>query len=423
MPEIIPFKGLRFDPRAAGDMADILCPPYDIISPAMQEELYRRSPWNAVRLELPREPDPYGAAAERLLGWLQDGVLLQDAASALYPYYQSYTGPDGTAYTRKGFFCALRLSEFSERKVLPHERTLSGPKKDRLSLFTTTRTNISSIFGLYADRERQADRVIEQAVASRDPLVDAVFDGVRNRLWSVDDPDVVERVQQVLLERQAFIADGHHRYETGLAYRKLRAADNPSHTGSEPYNFILAYLANIHDEGLIIFPLHRMVHHLRQFDPEKLMAQLEEYFFIQPFDGRGQLNDWLRNEPAGHVYGLVTQQGVYGLRLRVAPEAVCRESVSLPLCQLGVVVLHELVLKRLLGMSDEAVSSQANLVYEESDHRVFDAVEGGEVQAGFLVQPTTVQQVLDISGSGEVMPQKSTYFYPKLMTGLVMHRL
>ena len=423
MPEIRPFKGLRYDPETAGDMGNIICPPYDIIPPAMQQELYDSSEYNAVRLELPKEDDPYGAAAERLMKWMEGGALRQDDEPALYPYFQTYTDPEGNTYTRKGFFCALRLHEFSEKKVLPHERTLSGPKKDRLNLFKRTKANISSIFGLYADQELRADRAIDAFAADNEPIVDAAFQGVRNRLWKMTDPDLVAAVQQVLIDRQVYIADGHHRYETGVNYRNLRAEENPSHTGEEPYNFILIYLANIFDEGLIIFPLHRMVHNLEQFDPEGLIDTLSTNFEVKPLGGRDGLKQYLENESSSHVYGAVTSAGVWGIRLKQPPEALLGDSVPLPLLQLSVVVLHELVLQRMLGITPEAMRSQANLIYEEDDRKVFNAVEKGEIQVGFVVKPTTVQQVLDISGEGEVMPQKSTYFYPKIMTGLVMHSL
>ena len=423
MPEIRPFKGLRYDPETAGDMGTIICPPYDIIPPAMQQELYDSSEYNAVRLELPKEDDPYGAAADRLARWMEKGALMQDDEPALYPYFQTYTDPEGNTYTRKGFFCALRLHEFSEKKVLPHERTLSGPKKDRLNLFKRTQTNISSIFGLYADRELRADRAIDEFAADHDPIVDAAFQGVRNRLWKMTDPDLVAAVQQVLIDRQVYIADGHHRYETGVNYRNLRAEENPSHTGEEPYNFILIYLANIFDEGLIIFPLHRMVHSLEQFNPEGLIDTLSTNFEVKPLRGRDELKQYLENESSSHVFGVVTSAGVWGIKLKQPPETLLGDSVPAPLLQLSVVVLHELILQRMLGITPEAMRSQANLIYEEDDRKVFEAVEKGDIQAGFIVKPTTVQQVLDISGEGEVMPQKSTYFYPKIMTGLVMHRL
>jgi len=230
-------------------------------------------------------------------------------------------------------------------------------------------------------------------------------------------------VQQVLLDRQVYIADGHHRYETGVNYRNFRMAENPDHTGSEPYNFILTYLANIYDEGLIIFPLHRMVRNLMHFDAEELLSKLEEDFSVQPLDDRAGLKRYLDAVESSHAFGFVSQKGVYGIRLKGSPEDILGDAVPRSLCRLGVEVLHEIILWRLLGISQEAMQSQTNLVYTEDDREVFDAVAKGDIQAGFIVKSTTVSQVQDVSGQGDVMPQKSTYFYPKIMTGLVMHRL
>lgn len=423
MAEIIPFRGMRYDTRTAGNMTDLICPPYDVITPSLQKALYEVSQYNAVRLELPAEHDPYAAAAGRIDEWLGGGALVQDEGAALYPYFQTYTAPGGEEYIRKGFFCALRLHEFAEKQVLPHERTLSGPKKDRMNLFRQTRTNISGIFGLYADPGLTADVLIDRYAEDHPPLVDALFQGVRNRLWKITSHDLITRVQQTLLDRQVYIADGHHRYETGVAYRALRTKDNPDHTGCEPYNFILAYLANIYDEGLMIFPLHRMVCNLDGFDPEKMMVGLEQWFDIQSLEGRDGLQHYLDSELSSHVFGVVLPSGVYGIRLKQNPEYALGESVPEVLRQLGVVVLHDLVFGRILGISLEAMQRQSHLAYTEDEAAVFEAVMQGDVQAGFIVKPTTLQQVREISQAGEVMPQKSTYFYPKIMTGLVMHRL
>jgi len=423
MPEIQPFRALRYSPAAIDDQARLICPPYDVISPSLQRELYEASPYNAVRLELPMEPDPYKAASERITRWLQSGVLTRDDEQALYPCFQTSTDSAGHEHIRKGFFCALRLYEFSEAQVLPHERTLSGPKADRLNLFRETGMNISSIFGLYADEHLEVDRLIGEFVDGNEPVMDEEFQGVRNRMWKISDKGLIARVQQVLLERKAYIADGHHRYETGVAYRKLRAAENPSHTGREPYNFILTYLANIYDEGLLIFPLHRMVHNLQGFDPGEFIKRLKADFSIRQLEGRGELSAYLDAHTSEHAFGVVTSRGTFGICLKGMAAAILDGVVSGPLQQLDVVVLHEIVLRRMLGISPEAMRDQANLVYTENDCEVFDAVRNGDIQVGFIVKPTTVRQVMDISAAGEVMPQKSTYFYPKIMTGLLFHEL
>lgn len=423
MPEIQPFRAIRYNPETAGDAAELICPPYDVIAPSMQQELYGSSPFNAICLELPMEADPYGAAAERLEEWMRTDVLIREDEPAFYPYCQTFTDLEGNTHTRCGFFAAMRLHEFAEKKVLPHERTLSGPKADRLNLFRKTRTNISSIFGLYADEECAADRIAAGYAETREPLVDAVFQGVRNRLWRIVDPELVEGIQQALAQKSVYIADGHHRYETGLNYRRERAEANPEHTGNEPYNFILVYLNNIYDKGLVVFPIHRLVHSLENFDASRLRARLEEQFSVTQLDGRAGLKAYLEAASSSYAYGVVTTDYVLGITLKGDPADLIDGAIAPALRRLGLVALHEVVLSRLLGIGQEAMAKQSNLVYVKDDGEVFDAVTSGRVQAGFVVKPVTVQQVLAVSESGGVMPQKSTFFYPKIMTGLVFNPL
>lgn len=423
MPEIQPFRAIRYNPETAGDAAKLICPPYDVISRELQQQLNDSSPFNAVRLELPVEADPYTASAERLHEWLKNGELLRDAEPAFYPYSQTFTDREGNTHTRCGFFAAMRLHEFAEKKVLPHERTLSGPKADRLNLFRKTRTNISSIFGLYADEEGVADRLVADYAETSEPLLDAVFQGVRNRLWRIVDPELVAGIRQALAEKSVYIADGHHRYETGLNYRRERAETNPEHTGNEPYNFILVYLNNIYDKGLVVFPIHRLVHSLGDFDASRLRGRLEEHFTVTALDGRAGLKAYLEAATSSYAYGVVTPGSVLGITLKGDPAELLDREIAPALQQLGLVVLHEVVLARLLGIGQEAMAKQSNLVYVKDDGEVFEAVETGRVQVGFVVKPATVGQVLAVSESGGVMPQKSTFFYPKIMTGLVFNPL
>lgn len=423
MPEIVPFKGIVYDPAVTGEASTVICPPYDVIPPVMQQELYESSPWNAVRLELPSEADPYAAAAGRLKEWLDAGALKQDEEPAIYPCFQTFEDHAGRTHTRCGFFAALRLYDFSEKQVLPHERTLSGPKADRLNLFRKTGMNISSIFGLYADEGRQADELIREFTEHNEPVVDAVFQGVRNRMWRISDPVLVESVQAVLRERQVYIADGHHRYETGVAYRNERATANPGHTGREPWNYILAWLSNIHDEGLIVFPIHRLVHGIEGFDPAAFISKLDRCFTVWELPGRSALAEFLERHPLSTAYGIVLPNLTLGITLDCRPADVLSEPVPDALRQLGVVVLHDLVLKQMLGISPDAMAKQSNLVYVKNDREVFDAVASGSVQMGIILKPVRVEEVLAVSGAGEVMPQKSTWFYPKIMTGLVFHSL
>jgi len=376
-----------------------------------------------VRLELPSEADPYAAAAERLREWLLEGELVKDSRPALYPYFQTFADPEGNKVMRCGFFAAMRLSEPSEKKVLPHEKTLSGPKADRLNLFRKTRANISPVFGIYADESGTGDRLLKEYAASHEPVLEAELQGVENRMWRITEPELLAELQEVLLERTVYIADGHHRYATGLNYRNERAEANTCHTGEEPYNFILTYLANMYDEGLLIFPIHRVVHGLADFDAEALLGKLGEKFSLTELDGREALKEFMDREQSSYAYGVVLPGRVVGIVLKGRAEDVLEASCPEAMQRLGLVVLHDAVLGGMLGITREAMASQSYLVYRKDEGEVFRAVEAGEAQVGFVVHPTTVRQVLDVSDSGEVMPQKSTFFYPKIMTGLVFHSL
>ncbi|NMW19335.1 MAG: DUF1015 domain-containing protein [Chlorobiaceae bacterium] len=423
MPEIVPFKGILYSSELLLNASELICPPYDVISEDLQQKLYASSPFNAIRLELPLESDPYASAALRLAEWLRDGELKIDAVPAFYPYFQTFQDSEGNSHTRIGFFCAMRLHEFAEKKVIPHEKTLSGPKADRLNLFRKTKTNISSIFGLYADEGKTADHLLRAFAETHEPIVAASFHGVKNEMWRITDAALLEQLQHSLLERTVYIADGHHRYETGVNYRNECAAANPLHTGQEPYNFILVYLANIYDEGLIIFPIHRLVHSLEGFDAAGLKVRLQEYFTVTELHDRAALKAFLEGEPSNYAYGVVTSGNVFGISLKAHQEPFLDTARPEALKRLGLVLLHDLVLGRLLGISPEAMAKQTNLLYVKDDREVFESVASGKVQVGFVVKPTTVDQVLSVSETGEVMPQKSTFFYPKIMTGLLFNTL
>ncbi|RTY34612.1 DUF1015 domain-containing protein [Chlorobium phaeovibrioides] len=423
MPEIAPFEALRYSDELLRDASSLICPPYDVITPPYQKELYAASSCNAVRLELPCEESPYEAAAARLREWLLEGELVRDPRPALYPYFQTFADPEGNRVTRCGFFAAMRLSEPSEKKVLPHEKTLSGPKADRLNLFRQTRANISPVFGIYADESGRGDRLLKEYAATHEPVLEAELQGVENRMWRITEPELLAELREVLLERTVYIADGHHRYATGLNYRNERADGNSCHTGEEPYNFILTYLANMYDEGLLIFPIHRVVHGLAHFDAEAFLGKLGEQFVLRELDGREALKEFMDREQSSYAYGVVLPGRLVGIVLKGRAEDVLEASCPEAMRRLGLVVLHDAVLGGMLGISREAMASQSNLVYRKDEGEVFRAVESGEAQIGFVVHPTTVRQVLDVSDSGEVMPQKSTFFYPKIMTGLVFHSL
>lgn len=423
MAEIAAFKGITYNPRRISSFEDVLCPPYDVISDEMQAELYRKSEYNAVRLELPREENRYEAAALRLNQWLESGVLVQDSEEAIYPYHQAFSTKDGKIYTRKGFIARCRLYEFSEGVVLPHEKTLSGPKKDRLQLFVKTQANISPIFGLYSDAQKDADAVLSAFTASHEPFIDAIdYQQARNRVWRCTDAAVIEQVATVLRHKQIFIADGHHRYETAINYRNLRRTENPHHSGSEAYNFIMIFLTNMFDEGLVVFPTHRLVHSVPHLNVAELLQRLQAFFYIVPLADKPSLKTFLATHPH-HAFGLVTQDQIFGLSLTCDLHTAIPEAMPDALKSLDVTLLHHLVIGKLLGISAEAQAKQTNLQYSKDFEEVFEQVQHGKAQLGFVMNPTSVAEVEAVSKIGEVMPQKSTFFYPKILTGTVIYRL
>ncbi|MFQ3597411.1 MAG: DUF1015 domain-containing protein [Chloroherpetonaceae bacterium] len=423
MPEITAFHGITYNPANISRFDDVLCPPYDVIAPDMQCNLYAKSEFNAVRLELPKEENKYDAAAERLNTWLSTGVLQQDSHEAIYPYHQTFTTKEGKTYTRKGFIARCRLYEFDKGVVLPHEKTLSGPKKDRLQLFIKTGANISPIFGLYGDKEKLADKALDDFTAKHAPFIDAIdYQQTRNLVWRCTDKDIIEHVQSTLHNKQLFIADGHHRYETAINYRNLRMAENPNHTGNEPYNFIMMFITNMFDEGLVIFPTHRLVYGLERFELDGLLDNLKAYFGVQELSEKKKLKEFLALH-SHSAFGLVAKDKIFGIYLASDLDKAIPEAMPKELKSLDVVLLHQLIIGKMLGISEEAQASQTNLNYSKDFDEVFDKVQNGEAQLGFVMNPTSVQEVEAVSRIGEVMPQKSTFFYPKVLTGVVFNRI
>lgn len=393
MAVVRPLRGLRYDPARIGDVGRVLAPPYDVISRAEQEELYGRSPHNVVRLILPKDADRGAAAGRQLREWIDARVLVPEESPAVYLYSQRFTLADGTSHRRDGVMCRLRLEDFASGVVRPHERTLPGPKADRLALFRATGANLSPIFGLYS-RPGERVRDLLGGAALGNPAVDV--DGW-HQLWPVTDAAAIARFQEALARETVFIADGHHRYETALVYRD----ENP---GSEAARYVLAYLANMEEEGVVILPTHRLVPRPLRLAPDVLEGRLRETFDVvsSPHGKR-------RDEEIDVV--LPDRR----LRLTPRPEAAARlRGLPSAVATLDVALVHGAILEPLLGLSGE------DLEFTHDDLEAIEAVERGRAHAAFLLNAPTLHEVRDVCLAGEVMPQKSTYFYPKLATGLVI---
>ena len=290
MAEIIPFRGVLYDPAKVGDLTRVMAPPYDVIPPKKQDALYERHPNNIIRLILGKTApedrdgnDRYSRAATDFQKWLGEGVLAQDERPAIYYYYQAYTEKDGSTQTRKGFIALSKLQDFG-KGIHPHERTLSGPKADRLKLMQACDANFSSIFSLYSDPALTVNKALDAAIAGREPDIDVLDDdGIVNKVWRVDDPKVLSAVAASMDDKALFIADGHHRYETALNYRNMQREKKPDYTGSEPFNYVMMYFSNMDDEGMTIWPTHRVVHSLKGFDADGFVAKCAEHFDISEF--------------------------------------------------------------------------------------------------------------------------------------------
>jgi uncharacterized protein (DUF1015 family) len=426
MADILPFAGLRYATERVGDLAAVLCPPYDVISEDERGTLEARHPENVVRLELPRGTDDarYAAASRLLASWTAEGILRPEGQDAFYLYEQQFTY-GGKPYTRRGFFAAVRLEPLERRVVLPHEKTLSAPKEDRKRLLRATHTQISPVFGLYRDAGGSARAIIDEAVG-REPAVDATTaDGVRHRLWVLTQSPALDGLRTLLADKQILIADGHHRYETMLGLApELRPLDVAA--GAAASDYVMMFLARAEDPGLLVLPTHRMVNGLPDFSFDGLCAAAAAAFDISEGDETtaAAIEARLAREGADRVVFAVRAPGRPSTVWMALKPILDLSALGPPaLRKLDVTVLHGVILGPLLAIDAEAMAKQSFLTYTHDTTEALGRVERGEVQAAFFMNPTKVEQVLAACEAGFVLPQKSTYFLPKLATGLVMYRL
>ena len=434
MPNIQPFQGLRYNLAQVGDLSDVVAPPYDVISPEYQDELYAKHPNNVVRLILNKmNPDDdeannrYTRAARTLKDWKAEGVLQRDDQPALYVYHQIFT-VGGKEYCRKGFMCGCEATPFGEGMIFPHEITMSGPKLDRLMLTTACKTNFSQIFGLYPDAENEVQNILEDAVRGEAPLEATDKDGVINRMWIVDDPDVVSKVVALMGPKPIFIADGHHRYETACNYRK-QIREQGELTLEHPANYVLMVCIAMEDPGLIVMPTHRLFKNVPAFSQEELISKVGDCFRVSTV-GEGYRTAhraWAEIEmleDQGTMALYTAKDGKWNLlQLTEAGREKMAEVAKehQPEWQeLGVAILHSLVIDTHLGLKGHEKPKYVHEVEEVVEPL---KSEPATYPLAALVMPATVQQIQDLSMVRERMPAKSTYFYPKLISGFVFKPL
>jgi uncharacterized protein (DUF1015 family) len=441
MAKIAPFRAVRYNLEKIQDPARVTAPPYDVISSEMQEELYQRSPFNLVRLILGKvEEDDnevcnrYVRAAGFFRQWLTDGILVRDGQPSIYLYDEEYEVEGVGTVVRKGFMALARLEDFATGMVKPHEKTLSGPKADRLKLTKACEANFSPIFGLYSD-PCCVQEALTWELKKRTPDLEITDDdAVTHRLWQVTDSAVIQKICDLLDNKPLFIADGHHRYETALNYRDYKRQQSEDFSGKELFNYVLMYFANMEDQGMLIFPTHRLVHGLESFRLEPFLSELSAYFDVEAYsmdpddaESRREVCNILQKKGENHPsIGLFAGgRTTYFLTLKDknCMDVFFDEKVSKALRTLDVSVLHHLVFEKMLHITSEAQEKQTNLKYVKNFDEPFSLVQSGQYQLAFLMNSTRMTQVRDVANAGEKMPQKSTYFYPKLLSGLVINQI
>lgn len=435
--EIKPFKAFRFDAGVVGDVGSCIAPPYDVISPAQQQQLYQKSEYNIVRIIKGKttasdnaDNNQYTRAAGYLNTWIEKGILKQDTDEAIYAYVQNFQLA-GRSFQRNGFIALAKLEESGET-VRPHEKTLEKPKIDRLNLNRATAAKFGLIFMLYEDQRNIVEKIIEEASRQK-PLIDfADEQQVRHRLLAITTQEDIDTIAKMMLDKSCIIADGHHRYETALNYYK--------ETGNPAAAYQMSAFVNVRQQGLTILATHRLVGNLENFHIEKLITALKENFEVTEYafdspqardDAKEKVFAQMRTEHnsdknAFGIYGGDSAFYVAVLKNKQAMDSAA-PNMSRPWRSLDVAVLHKLILEKLLGIGEEELAGGGNIEYIKDVGNAVDEsikkVDTGEKQAVFFINPTKMQQIQMVTAAGEKMPQKSTFFYPKMYTGLTINKL
>ncbi len=417
MAEIKPLMALHYDLSRTDGLQSVVAPPYDVIDAEERAALEARSPYNVVRIDLPRgNGDPYAAAAGLLSEWRAEGIVVQDEQEAVWPLEQDYTGPDGQARTRRGFLARVRVEDYGAGRIRPHERTHPGPKEDRLRLTRATQANLSPIFSLFSDPGHAAWDALAPSTETSPWGESEDEDGTVNRLWRVEDPAVIDAVTRAVSNTELLIADGHHRYETARVYAEEVG-------GEGPHRYVLMCLVALEDPGLTVFPTHRLLGGLTEAQQEALATAIRQDFDAEPLDDTSQLTP-PPGQPVRIGYIDAHHQRPFMLTLRspeIADQALSEHAD--PYRRLDTAVLEALVIKGALGLSDEDIDHLNGLGYARDDDQALELVRSGDYDAAFFMAPTPIGHVQEVAAAGESMPPKSTYFFPKVPTGLLFNPL
>ena len=417
MAEIEPLRALRYELGRTGGLQSVLAPPYDVIDDEQREALEARSPFNVVRIDLPRAAgDPYAHAAELLAAWRAEGALVRDEQPAMWPVEQDYTGPDGRARTRRGLLARVRIEDYGPGRIRPHERTHPGPKEDRLRLTRATRANLSPIFSLYSDPTGRAWEALSSSIDGALWAETTDDDGTVNRVWRVEDREAIDAVKQAVGGAELLIADGHHRYETARVYAEEVG-------GEGAHRYVLMCLVALEDPGLTVFPTHRLVRGLRPDQHETLANAIRRDFAVEPLADASALTpavgDGVR---IGYIDAHFRRPFMLTLK-DVAVSDAALQGHAEPYRRLDTAVLEALILKGALGMTDDDIDHLRGLGYARDHHQALELVQAAQYDAAFFMAPTPIERVQAVAAAGESMPPKSTYFYPKVPTGILFNLL
>ena len=430
MAKIFPFRALRYDPQRV-PVESVVTQPYDKITPAMQERYYAANPYNLVRIILGRDEasdsaaeNVYTRARDRFQRWRREGVLTQDAEPSIYVYWQTFPAPgQSQCCQRRGFIALGKIEDYAAGVVFRHEQTLAKPKADRLNLLRATRAHFGQIFMLYRDPGEEVNALLaprgEADVAVKDEY------GVEHQLWRLSEPRVLDSLVRLMADKQLIIADGHHRYETALNYRDERRAEAGRADEDAPYEWVMMTFINMDAPGLVVLPTHRVLFGLKEFSSSELLEKLRRYFEVTPLGQASaeQVGARLRAEATQTALCAVTRQGASLLAVKPgAAEEVLRE-YSPRQRVLDVAQLHAVVLEAVLGISREDIGDQKHVLYLRDAEEAIAKVRSGQADVAFLMKPVRIEQMRDVAFAGEVMPQKSTDFYPKLLSGLTIYAL
>ncbi|MDA0986666.1 MAG: DUF1015 domain-containing protein [Bacteroidetes bacterium] len=421
MAEIKPFKGTFYN-QSKINLGNVVAPPYDVINEEYQNKLYEKSDENIVRLILGREADRYNSAKLFLDKWISENILIKDSQESIYLLSQSFKNLKGNLITRSGIIALCKLEEFDKKIILPHEKTLSKPKEDRFNLISKTKTNFDQIFGIYEDETLTAEKIY-QNYFSQTPFIEVEFENVVNKIWKITNQNEIQILTQLVKNKKVYIADGHHRYETALDYRNYQKENKSNSFDSE---FVTMFFTNLSDNNLVVFPTHRVIHSLSDFNWDSLQYKLSDHFKINICKSIVELEEKLEEKGSfslGIIVSSIEKYFIIKLKDISKIDTILSKNLPNELKSLDITLLHNYILEKLLGIDIAAQEKKIYIKYIQNVYECENKILTGDSQIAFIMNPTTINQLKSVANIGFTMPQKSTFFYPKLISGLVLRIL